>query len=199
MTPAQQDALAVTAASTQPVKLHSSTARILHERYGLIAPGGDGWVISPRGRAHLASERAEDRRREVEQQLSPKDREWAERVLAWMEAHKRFDRQQYGHRRYAKHVAACDHAGVDPVATGRWADGAREWVEAAVRSAANCLADFDETLKLAKDRGVGVSVSYEADEKVPRSRREAAAAASKGSVVSLSTYRERRPGRGSAA
>jgi hypothetical protein len=178
--------------------LHASTARILHDRFGVISREGDGWVVTPRGWALLAGERAEEKRWEVEQQLSAEDREWANRVLAWMEAHKRFDRREYTAKRYAKHVAACDRAGIDPVAVGKWADGWREWVEQAVRSAASCLEDFDERLKLAKERGVGVSVAYEADEKVPRSRREAATAASQGSIVSLSTYRARRPGQGAA-
>lgn len=199
MTGAQQEALTRTAASTDPVKLRSNTARILHERYGFVAPEEDGWVLTPRGRAHLAGERAEERRRETEQQLSAEDRDWADRVLAWMEAHKRFRKRQYAERRYAAHVAACDHAGIAPVATGKWPDGAREYVEQAVRSAAGCLADFDKALRMAKERGVGVSIEYGADAKVPHSRRDAAAAASQGSVVSLSTYRARRPDRGNVA
>jgi hypothetical protein len=199
MTTAQQEALKRTAAATGPVKIHSGTARILADRYGYLMPEDTGWVITPRGMAYLAGERAEERRREVEQQLSPQDRKWAERVLAWMEAHKRFKDWSYGHKLHAKHVAACDHAGVESVALGQWADGAREYVEQAVRSAAGCLEDFDKALALAMERGVGVSISYEADEKVPRSRREAAMAACQGSVVSLSTYRERRPNQGSVA
>lgn len=199
MTEAQQEALGRAAASTDPIKLHGSTARILHERYGYLAPEGGGWALTPQGRSYLAVERAEERHREAKQKLSWEDREWAKRVLAWMEAHKRFGKQQFGARRYAEHVAACDRAEIEPVAIGRWADGAREYVEQAVRSAADCLTDFDEALRRAKDRGVGVSIQYGADEKVPRSRREAAKAASQGSVVSLNTYRERRPNRGSAA
>lgn len=203
MTPAQADALKRAAAASEPVSIPPATARILSERYGYIEAGGDsGWVITPRGRAHLASERAQARRREIEKQITRDDRRWAERVAAWLRAHKRFDDDEpssYTIYRYAEHVAACDHAGIEPVATEKWGDGAREWVEQAVRGAAQCLRDFDEALRLASDRDVGVSVSYKADEKVPRSRREAANAAASANVVSLGTYRERRPGPGQGA
>jgi hypothetical protein len=190
---AQQEALERAAAASGPIKIHGGTARILAGRYGYLSPEGDGWVITPRGLVYLAGDRAKQHRRDVEQKLSGDNRKWAKRVLAWMEAHKRLHDWSFGHKRHAEHVAACDHAGVEPVALGQWADGAREFVEQAVRAAADCLVDFDTALAKARERGVGVSVSYEADEKVPRSRREAATAASQGSVVSLSTYRERRP------
>jgi hypothetical protein len=199
MTTAQEEALARVAASSEPIKLHANTARILHERYSFIAQEGNGWVLAPGGRSYLDGEQADKRRRAVEQQLSSEDREWAERVLAWMLAHGRVDGWTYGHKSYAKHVAACDHADLDPVLVGKWADGAPEYVEQAVREAADCLTDFDAALKLAEDRGVGVNVVYSPEEKVPRSRQEATAAASDGLVVRLSTYRERRPSRSGAA
>lgn len=196
MTTAQEEALRRAAAATEPVKIHTGTAQILADRYGYITAEGDGWIITPKGRAYINGKRAEERHREVKQRLTPEDRKWAKRVLAWMEAHERLEGWTHSHKSHAEHVAACDHAKVEPVPLGQWAEGAREHIERAVRSAARCLADFDKTAKLAVDRGVGVEVHYEAEGKVPRSRREAAAAASQGSVVNLSTYRERRPGRG---
>ena len=201
MTAAQTDAIRRAAVATEPVAIPTSTARILSERYGYIEAANDGWVLTPRGRAHLAGERAQVQRREAESRLTRKDRDWAERVKGWLRAHKRFhddSPSSYAVYRYAEHVAACDHAGIEPVATERWGDGGREWVEEAVRAAAECIRDFDAALRLANDRGVGVAVSYEADKKVPRSRREAANAAASGDVVSLRTYRERRPNPGAA-
>lgn len=201
MTPAQDAALRRAAAATEPIPIPAGTARVLGEQCRYIVTEGDGWVITPLGRAHLAGERAHEKRSEVEGKLTREDRHWAERVEAWLKAHKRFedDMTQYTIYRYAKHVAACDRAGVEPVLTEKWGDGAREWVEQAVRNAADCLRDFDRAMKLAADRGVGVSVDYEADAKVPRSRREAANAAASANVVSLGTYRERRPGPRGAA
>jgi hypothetical protein len=200
MTAAQVDAVQRAAMATAPIAIPTTTARILSERYGYVKADGDGWTITPRGRTYLAGERARERRSEVEGKIGRDDRRWAERVSAWLKAHKRFKdyRTQYAVYRYAEHVAACDHAGVEPVLTEKWGDDAREWVEQAVRGAADCLRDFDEALKRAEDRGVGVTVSYEADEKVPRSRRDAARAAASANVVSLGTYRERRPGSGAA-
>lgn len=195
MTEAQQEALERAAVASAPVKIHSGTARILADRYGYLAAEGDDWVITTEGRVYLDGERAAERRREVEARLSPEDRTWAKRVLAWMAAHKRLEGWTHNHESHAKHVAACDHAGVDSVPLGRWAEGAREHIEKAVRSAARCLEDFDKAANLAVDRGVGVEVTYEPEGKIPRSRREAAEAASQGSVVRLSAYRERRPGR----
>lgn len=201
MTPAQEDAIRRAAAATEPVAIPPATARILSERYGYIEAAAGGWVLTPRGRSHLAGERAQVQRREAESRLTREDRDWADRVKGWLRAHKRFDDDSpssYAVYRYAEHVAACDHADIEPVSTEKWGDGGREWVEQAVRSAAGCLRDFDEALQLAGERGVGVSVSYEADAKVPRSRRDAANAAASGDVVSLRTYRERRPNPGAA-
>lgn len=199
MSPAQREALAKVAVATEPVKLLSATARILHERYSYIEPGGDGWVLTPRGRASVNAERQRERHHEVERTLPYEARRWAERVAAWLEAHKRFTREQYEARRYAQHVAACDFAGVGPVPERVWPNEDRAYVEETVRSAVRCIEDFDAAAKTAKERGVGISVSYEANEKVPRSRRAAAAAAAEGTVVSLGKYRERRPDRGGAA
>lgn len=195
MTPAQREALQRAAASTEPVRVPAATARILSERYGYIEYDGIcAWTLTPKGRAYLAGERADRKRREAENQLQSADRKWASRVVAWLEAHKRFREHDYALWMYARHFAACTHAGVEPVLAGAWPDGTREWVEHTVRSAVAVLKDFDEACATAKARGVGISVSYEADEKVPRSRREAAdAAAESASVVSLRTYRERRP------
>lgn len=203
MTPAQDAALRRAAAATEPIPIPAGTARVLGEQYRYIVAEDGGWIITPLGRAHLAGERAHKQRGEVEAKLSREDRRWAERVEAWLKAHERFedDMTQYTIYRYAKHVAACDRAGIEPVLTEKWGDGAREWVEQAVRNAAECLRDYDEAMKRAGERGVGVSVGYEADPKVPRSRREAANAAASDSatVVSLGTYRERRPGPKGAA
>jgi hypothetical protein len=201
VSPAQGAALRRAAAATGPVSIPAVTARVLGEQFGYIEADGDGWVLTPRGRAHLASERAREKRALVESQLTRTDRRHGERVAAWLRAHKRFhddEPSSYTVYRYAEHVAACDHAGIEPVATGRWDDSSRVWVEQTVRSAAECLRDFDEALRLAEERGVGVSVDYAADEKVPRSRREAATAAAEANIVSLGKYRERRPGPGAA-
>lgn len=190
-------------AAIEPIAIPPATARVLSDQYGYIeASEAGGWVLSALGRAHLEGERARARRGEATDRLTRDDRRWAERVVAWLHAHKRLDVENsdwYTISRYAEHVAACDHAGIEPVAVEKWADGGREFVEEEVRTAALCLRDFDKATTLADDRGVGVTVSYEADKKVPRSRGEAAnAAASDSNVVSLGTYRERRPGPGAA-
>lgn len=201
MSPAQEEALRRAAAATGPIRIPSSTARILSDRFGYVEPADDGWRITPQGRMRLAEERARARHRETEQRLSSEDRRWAERVYAWLQAHRRFKRRAIAEWLYARHVAACDHAGIDPVPeSARWTPEARAWVEQAVRVAADCLTQFDEQVAIAKARGGGVTVDYEADPKMPSSRREAARAATEGAaVVNLRTYRERRPTRGGAA
>jgi len=125
VTPAQEEAIARAAAATEPVKINAGTARILSDRYGYIAPEGDGWVLTPQGRMYLAGKRAEERYREVVLKLTPADRRWAKRVIAWMEAHKRIRDWDYAHKSHAEHVAACDHAGLEPVSIRQWADGSR--------------------------------------------------------------------------
>lgn len=195
MTTAQQEAIH-RLARERGARVPAVTARILRDRYGYIEPHGDGWQLTPRGRAHLAGERSRANFQAVEDQLTRGDRDYAERVLAWLQAHKQIAKSdQFELRRYARHVAACDHAKVDPATpSGRWTPKARAWVEDKVRAAERCLADFDDEAKIARERGVGILVGYTADAKVPRSRSAAAKAAAQGaSVVDLSTYREHRP------
>lgn len=194
MTAAQQEALRRAAAATEPVPIPAVTARILAERYGYIERHEDGWRLTHRGRAHLAGERAHAKHRAVEDRLTPEARAWADRVEAWLRAHRRFDRHAVGNWRYARHVAACDFDAVEPAAQGAADAVALVYVERTVRAAARVLEDFDEKLELANERGVGLTVAYETDAKIPRSRRQAAAEATEGAdVVRLAVYRERRP------
>jgi hypothetical protein len=198
VTPAQSAALRRAESADGPIAVVTSTARVLGEQYGYIEREGDGWVLTASGRAHLERERADDRRRAAEKQLTWEDRKWARRVVDWLKVHERFPEAdwQYAAYSYAEHFAACTHAGVDPCPPEKWDEGARGWVEREVTSAIECLRDYDEAARKAAERGVGVTVSYEADAKVPRSREEATRAATDegASVVRLGTYRERRPG-----
>ena len=199
MSPAQSAALRRAAASTEPTAIPAATARVLAEQYRYVVAEGDGWVLTPLGRAHLAGERASERHREAESKLTVEDRRWGDRVKAWLEAHQRFNPKAFHAYRYAHHIAACDHAGIEPVATNKWADGDREFVEIEARAAAECLRDYDKEEAVARDRGVSITIEYGADDKVPRSRSEAIKAASgSANIVRLSTFRERRPGPGAA-
>lgn len=190
------------AAATGPIAIQAGTARVLGGQYGYIEEVDGGWVLTPLGRSHVEGERTAARRREAEKQLTKAGRQWANRVVAWLQAHETILKDDapawYSVSTFAHHVAACDHAGIEPVSTQKWADGDQEWIEREVRGAAECLRDYDTAMRLAGDRGVGVTVSYEANAKVPRSRGDAAVAATDTNVVSLGTYRERRPGPGAA-
>lgn len=197
MTPAQQDAInrlavAEAARSPTPVRIASATARILHERYGFIEPAGDGWKLTPRGRSTINRDRQRERHRAVEAQLLPEHRAWADRVDHWLRAHEIFEKHFLA-QRYARHVAACDRAGIEPVCEEVWPNESRAYVEARTRAAARILTSFDEEREIAKLRGVGITIDYEASEKVPRSRKQAACEAADGQVVNLRMYRERRP------
>lgn len=196
MTPAQNAALRRCAESTEPISIQAGTARVLADQYRYIEAQGDGWILTPAGHASIARQHANERRRDAERQVTHTDHEWARRVLAWLDAHDRHEIEHHVNRRYAEHVARCDHAGVEPVREGD--EHACVLIEEAVRSAVRCIHDYDEQYRLAVERGGDVAITYEADRRVPRSKAEARESARAGKVVRLSTYRERRPSGGAA-
>ena len=195
MTKAQQAAMEQLKTATTPIAVVAGTARVLEQQYGYIERHGDGWSLTHRGVAYLAGRATQARYDEQLKQVTSESRQWAERVVCWLKAHQRFPRNNHGAWRYAEHVARCDFLALDPVLPFDWDEASRIYVEETVRGAALCLKDFDEAARTATERGVGVSVSYESDERVPRSRRQAAreAAADSAAEVSLRRYRERRP------
>ena len=200
MTRAQQAALDGLAAGERP-RIPAGTARVLSEQYGYITLGDDGWELTPRGWAHIAGHRQEEKRSAAEAKLTPADRAWAERVWSWLTVVGEpgaWDGHAFVLRRIVEHVAACRHAGIEPVLREKLTDAAAARVYDQVEAAERILHDLDEQVALATDRGVGVTVDFAADGRVPRSRRDAAEAAQQGRVINLRRYRERRPGPGAA-
>lgn len=194
MTAAQREALDGLAQGARP-RIAASTARVLSERYGYITPNGDGWELTPRGWAYLAKIRAQQQLSAVEAKLTPENRHWADRVEAWLKATERLNGWKgYGLWRIVRHIAACQHAGIDPAPEKMTAD-AQARLLSEIESASIILRHFDEEYELARRRGVGLTVDFQADGRVPRSRKDAAEAAATGAVIDLRTYRERRPDR----
>jgi hypothetical protein len=198
VSPAQQRALAQAAEANGPVKLNTASAVILHAQYGYLDRVGGLWQITDLGARHLEAERQRKRHQAAEEGLSRVGRDWAERVEHWLCAHERLGtkRDAYTLLMYARHVAACDHDSVEPGEPpyGTWTAEAKTWVENETRAAATLLKDYDKASARAKARGVSVEVEYTSAPKVPRSRTDAAdAAVAASGVVSLTTYRERRP------
>jgi hypothetical protein len=131
----------------------------------------------------------------VEARLTNEDRAWAQRICAFMEALERFDHWTVRH--HVHHLAACLHAGIEPAAPWPF-----EWTDAAIASwrrevelSTEILRDYDAEAKLAVERGVGVTVEFAADPRVPRARADAVEGATRAGVVELTVYRERRPPR----
>lgn len=192
MSAAQRAALDRLAQGAQP-RIAASTAGVLSERYGYITRNGDGWELTPRGWAYLAEQRAHEQRQDIEAKLTREDRHWADRVEAWLKAHERLDGWK-GYRLWliVRHIAACQHAGIDPAPEKMTAD-AQDRLLSEIEHASRILRHFDEEYELARRRGVGLTVDFQADGRVPRSRKEAAEASKTGAVIDLRTYRERRP------
>ncbi len=193
MSPAQTVALRRVAAAGHPVKVPTATAAVLSERYGFIVAVGELWEMTDEGRAWLVGDEYWRRHEAAEAQLTSEAKAWAQRVMAWVEAHNRlcFPRR-YGRdyasdhtaHRYAEHYAACVLAGVEPVPP----PGDVEWIEGEIDAAVRCLRDFDACCERAAARGVGVEVDYQVQPSHPRAKADAASPQPDG-TVSLRAYK----------
>lgn len=199
MTAAQQRTLEQAGASDKPIKVPAPTAMVLLSS-GYLEPAGDLWQITDKGRRILRVQRRREAFNAIDKGLSFGAREWGDRVAKWLVVHHRLGPEHHRYAapyRYAAHVAAATFDAIEPaLPEGDWTDGALRWVRAEARSAADCLRDYDAAREKARQRGVAVEVTYAAARGTPRSRSGAAqAAAIRDGVVSLSTYRDRRPQR----
>jgi len=192
VTPAQREALE--RLMTGPTGLRSATARALH-RSGLIEPDGDYWKITAAGRRQVEYYRWWSAHRAVADRLTAENRDWGERVWHWLTATLEAGADVVRVMGHVRHVAACEHAGIDPgpLDPGLHPDWGG-WIAGTVRRASECLRHLDTESQLATERGVGITVDFQADPPVPRARRDAAAAAARpDGAVDLRTYRARRP------
>lgn len=194
MTPAQIAALE--RAARRPTAIAAQTLQVL-ERYHppLLEATPAGHVLTDAGRRLLERRARDELEAAIEAELTIEARRWADRVDHWRQAVSPVDPRRADFRvaRYARHVAACDFDGVEPIDPGWTNADAAESVKASVRTATRVLRDLDETRELAKARGVGVTVSFTADAVIPRPPRTALERAQRDDgTVSLHTYRARR-------
>jgi hypothetical protein len=192
VTPAQTVALRRCAEADGPVKIAPATAAVLSERYHFIEPDGNRWRISDKGRGYLAAEAFERRRHERREQITTQARNWALRVMAWLEAHEFVGLpERYGKyhaaQEYAKHFAACQFDGLEPVRP----EGDTSWIERDVLMAVECLRDYDKSQEEAQAKGCGVEIQYSTGPAHPKAKPEAAEPRPDG-TVDLRTYRLRR-------
>lgn len=212
MTPAQRQYLDLLGAAEQPIKIPAGTAAVLErDDYATRVEGGH--VIAEGGRRLLARQARDAEWKEVRARLTPASREFADRVILWMRAHRVLAsafagvepstyHPFYGYAEYVIRAGIDGVPIVDPPGkfedAGAHAAGWIAWVIDAAQTAATLLAEYDEQAKLGEARGRSVTVSYEAVKRghpnsVGVALERAQDAAPAPGTIDLATFRERRP------